>query len=202
MAWRPKAWPGGRRQRLGGRPDGLAAERPGGRDGNALRANHAPQSRSRTKAQRRWQIMHRNQVGGWTGLALARRVSAWPMSRRLLPAPALGSGLGSGSCLALALALALLVISRAAQGSPTDRHGRVGQGRTWAAHLWWAKARYFWAHTTHPCGCVRAQCWRGLEPPTARFPLVGAIPAHPALGLTFSRLRRSGHVPLCGRDSC
>ncbi len=79
---------------------------------------------------------------------------------------------------------------------PRDREASMGQSGHGPPTLW-AKAQVdLWAHTTHPCGCVPRQCWRGFEPPTAIFGLVGAIPAHPAPGLALRRLRPSGQAPI------
>ena len=116
-----------------GRPAGRTSNACGGsypaikiKDDGAAAANHAPQS-----------------SGGWTGLALARRVSAWPMSRRpaccpcrcpgfcLAPAPALALVPVS----ALALALALPVPDQGRAGVPGTARSGAGAKRTWAAHF-------------------------------------------------------------------
>ena len=138
-AWRPKAWPGGRRHGLaangnglrpranGLRPDALPGERA------TPAENRTPQSRSRTKAQRRWQFMHRNQVSrqrldraaGVRGpaahvaalaLALALVSGLWLLLRPWLLS------------LAPALASALLG-NRVAPRGPRHRAAGLGQGR-------------------------------------------------------------------------
>ena len=136
-----RARPSGRRHGLAANPHGLAADphglrpdaltggrqRPGGRSCTAIKikddgapvANRAPQSRR----------LDRRGAGLRGPCAFAHVSPPGSCSCRLLP--------GSGPCLCSCPCPYLGPVSlalRAAQGSPTDRHGRVGQGRTWAAH--------------------------------------------------------------------
>ena len=113
------------------RANGLAAGRPAGRTSNACGGSY-PAIKIKDEAARRWQIVHLNQdaAGPWRWRAQSLRLCpclAGSCSRRLLP--------GSGPCLCSCPCLGPVSLAlRAAQGSPTDRHGRVGQGWTWAAH--------------------------------------------------------------------
>ena len=117
------------REQTAWRPDALPGERA------THAADRTPQSRSRTK----------QRGGGKSCTSIKTRLDRGAgvrspcASAHVSPACLLLllPGLGSGPCLCSCPCPYLGPVSlalRAAQGSPTDRHGRVGQGWTWAAH--------------------------------------------------------------------
>ena len=142
MAWRPT-------HGLRPRPPRPAAERPAGENGNALRANHAPQSRAGPSGGT-LQFMHRNQV---SRLRLDRRGAGLreillPMSLpwlwSLAPAPALAAA--PGSCLGLCSA-GNRVAPRGPRPTGTGGWGKADMGRPLTACGRWAKAPVGLGHT-------------------------------------------------------
>ena len=184
---KPLARPGAR-----ARPD-RAEARPAGESGTPCgreqrpaaeatpcgREDRTPQSRAGTKAQ----------------ALVARSKSCTAIKTRLdraggiggsEPVASRGRSPGSGvltfslsgwlcPCLCSCLCSCSAGDSRAAQGSPTDRRAG-GAKRTWAAQPKAGLRPNSWAHTTHPCGCVPRQCWRGFE---AQTPVSGLVQLHP-----------------------
>ena len=195
-AWRPTptAW---RPTPTASRPDALRA-----RTATPWRADRTPQSRSRKGGGRVERVANH---APQSRRRLDRRGAGLreillPMSLPWL-LPGSCSCSGSGPCLCSCPGSLLCRCHQGRAGVPMtaqQARGKADMGRPACGR---AKAPLLGAHTTHPCGCVPRQCWRGFEPPTARFPLVGAIPAYPAPCLALSRLRLVGRVPLCGRDS-
>ena len=188
-----RSTPCGRTTRPDGRPTAWRPARPAGENGNALRADRTPQSRSRTK----------QRGGGKSCTSIKTRLDRGAGVR----SPCAFAHVSPACLLLLWLWLGLWSLSLPLPDSgsagvsgprrgPRDREASMGQSGHGPPTLW-AKAQVdLWAHTTHRCACVPSRARLSFEPPTARFSLVGAIPVQPAPRLALSRLRLIGHVPL------